>query len=231
VKSLGARVTGRKHIGLGPSPAVGGRPLRLDPNRGRQMLSGYIAWAAAMAVGIVVIARVRPLPKMLLALVALAHAAFVISVAIFPIPIDSELIEPARQIGWSGFAATSVDLTPFETIRRSLRSGLGSYQFTQALQNLFVLSPLGLFAPVLWPRLRTWAAFVPVAIVVGCSIEIAQLAISVVLGFPYRSIDIDDAILNTLGIVVLFALYRLVLGLISAMAGPGKPMPTGAAPE
>jgi glycopeptide antibiotics resistance protein len=194
------------------------------------MLSGYIAWAAAAAVGIVVIARVRPFPKMLLALVALAHAAFVVSVAIFPIPIDSELIEPARQIGWSGFAATSVDLTPFETIRRSLRSGVGSYQFTQALQNLFVLSPFALYAPVLWPRLRTWAAFVPVAIVVGCSIEITQLAISVVLGSPYRSIDID-AILNTLGIVVLFALYRLVLGLISAMAGPGKPMPTGAAPE
>jgi glycopeptide antibiotics resistance protein len=186
---------------------------------------------AAGAIAIVLAYRVRPLPRMFLALMALAHISFVASVAILPLPIDPDIVEAGRRTGWTGFAAMSVDLTPFETIRRSMRAGVGSYQFTQALQNVFVLSPFALYAPLLWSRLRAWGPFLLVSIAVGWSIEIVQLTISIALGFPYRSIDIDDAILNTLGIVVLFAVYRLILGLISAMAGPGRPMPTGAAPE
>lgn len=50
---------------------------------------------------------------------------------------------------------------------------------------------------------------VPLALIVGCSGEAIQLVISLLLGYPYRSIDINDAILNTLGIFIGYALFRV----------------------
>jgi hypothetical protein len=56
-------------------------------------------------------------------------------------------------------------------------------------------------------------------IVGGVSIEAAQLAISAMLGFAYRAIDIDDVILNAIGI----AIGWLVLGAALARRGPPAP--------
>ena len=194
------------------------------------MLNGWIAWLVAAAMAFLFAAAVRPLPRTLLAVVALAHVAFVVSVAIFPIPVDADLTRLARERGWTGNAATFVNLTPFETIRQSLLSGIGSHEFTQAVQNVFVLSPVAVYAPLLWRSARSWAAFVPVAIIAGCSIEIGQLAVSIVLGFPYRSIDIDDAILNSLGIVIVFVLYRAGTALMEATRQQ-RASPTAASSE
>ena len=68
---------------------------------------------------------------------------------------------------------------------------------------------------MLVPRLRSWRTFVPVAIVVGGSIEAAQLAMSFVVGFRYRTIDIDDWILNTVGLLIGFAVWRLWRSLVA----------------
>ena len=192
------------------------------------MLNDSIAWLVAAAVATLVAAIVRPLPRTLVALIALGHVAFVVSVAIFPIPVDHDVTRLSRLTGWTAIATKFVEVTPFETIGQSLRSGLGSYEFTQAVQNLFVLSPFALYAPLLWPRLLSWAVFLPVALVVGSSIEGAQLVVSLALGFPYRSIDVDDVILNTAGIVIAFAVYRAVRAITSNTAQPGRTLPTSA---
>ena len=63
------------------------------------------------------------------------------------------------------------------------------------------------------PALRRWSALVPLAIAGGASIELAQAAISGVLGVRYRSIDIDDAILNATGLVLGWLLVVLALRL------------------
>ncbi len=42
----------------------------------------------------------------------------------------------------------------------------------------------------------------------GASIELVQLAISTLLGFRYRSIDVDDAILNGVGLVLGWLVVR-----------------------
>jgi glycopeptide antibiotics resistance protein len=174
------------------------------------VLSGEIVLIGAIPALLLVAARVRPWPRALVALVAVAHIAFVVAVALFPLPVERELIAPARAAGWGGAAAYAVDLVPLETIRRSIRLGFGSYQFIQAAQNVLVLAPFGLYAPVLWPRLRATGRFLPVAVLAGCSIEVAQLVVSLILGFPYRSIDVDDAILNTIGILLAYLAYRTI---------------------
>jgi glycopeptide antibiotics resistance protein len=190
------------------------------------MLNESVPWQIAAAIAILVAAVVRPLPRTLLFLIALAHVALVVSVAVFPIPIDHDLTRLSRLTGWTGNAARFVELTPFETIGHALQSGIGSREFTQTVLNVFVLAPFALYGPLLWPRLSSWAVFLPVALAVGCSIEAAQLVVSLALGFPYRSIDIDDAILNTLGIVLVFALSGAVRTVVVAISPPGEQMPS-----
>ena len=104
---------------------------------------------------------------------------------------------------------------PFRTIGSQLAAGASSAGRTEALLNLFVLAPAGIYLPMLVPRLRSWRTFVPVAIVVGGSIEAAQLAMSFVVGFRYRTIDIDDWILNTVGLLIGFAVWRLWRSLVA----------------
>ena len=57
------------------------------------------------------------------------------------------------------------------------------------------------------PRLRSWRVFLPAALVIGGSIEAAQAAISFLLGFRYRHLDVDDWILNTIGLLLGFAAW------------------------
>jgi glycopeptide antibiotics resistance protein len=53
---------------------------------------------------------------------------------------------------------------------------------------------------------------------IGLCIETIQLLISLALGYPYRIIDINDAILNATGVALGYGAFRLVerLGLTSA---------------
>jgi glycopeptide antibiotics resistance protein len=50
------------------------------------------------------------------------------------------------------------------------------------------------------------------AVMVSFGIEILQLTISTVVGFPYRVFDVDDVILNTTGAALGWAGWRVTLG-------------------
>ena len=100
-----------------------------------------------------------------------------------------------------------VNLVPFDTIRRALHPGAGD-QLRIAVLNLFVLFPAGLYLPFLFVRLRSWPALAALAVAGGASIELGQLATSLVVGHLARSIDVDDVILNTAGLAVGLVLAR-----------------------
>jgi len=72
------------------------------------------------------------------------------------------------------------------------------------LGNIVLFFPLGVMLPLLSPNLRSLAGVLLVAILFSFSIELTQY-ISRHFG-NYRSVDIDDIILNTLGAVLGFAL-------------------------
>jgi glycopeptide antibiotics resistance protein len=76
----------------------------------------------------------------------------------------------------------------------------------QVIGNLIMLFPLGIYLPLLLPRLRQLSGFFVVLVIsflVSLGIEILQLATS------YRSTDIDDVILNTMGACLGFRIYHL----------------------
>ncbi len=76
-----------------------------------------------------------------------------------------------------------------------------------AAGNVALFVPLGILLPLVWRPLRFWRG-IQIAIVLSCSIELLQY-FSRALG-SYRSVDINDVILNVLGAC-------LGLGLVSLL--------------
>ena len=76
----------------------------------------------------------------------------------------------------------------------------------QVVGNFIMLLPLGIYLPVLYRKLRRFPGFFAVLFIclfVSIGIELLQLITS------YRSVDIDDVILNTLGGCFGFIIYQL----------------------
>lgn len=73
------------------------------------------------------------------------------------------------------------------------------------LGNLFLLAPLGMFLPVLHRRYRRLGAVLGTGFLVTLGIEVAQLLLA------YRVFDIDDLILNVLGVFLAFVIFSLLL--------------------
>jgi glycopeptide antibiotics resistance protein len=173
------------------------------------VLGGSVAYLAAIPAVLAVLAMRLGTWRTIVALIAVAHLVILASFALFPLPVDPALIAGGRGFA-SHTAGEALNVVPFRTIAAQLVGRYGTEGRLEALLNLFVLTPAGVYLPILVPRLRTWRAFVPAAIVLGGSIEAAQLAISLVIGFRYRTIDVDDWILNTVGLLIGFAVWQLL---------------------
>ena len=165
------------------------------------MLSGAVVYPAGILVAVLILVLRGMSPRTIIALVAVAHLTILASVALFPLPVDAAIAD-SRAGAADGLPGAAVNLIPFRTIGPVL-AGRGAPGSTlQLVQNTFVLLPAGLYGPLLWPSLRSAWFVVPFVVLGGASIELAQLTISTVLGFRYRSIDVDDAILNAIGLAL-----------------------------
>lgn len=103
-----------------------------------------------------------------------------------------------------------VNLEPFKMFRIYDRFD------KQIVGNFVMLLPLGVYLPFLYRRFRKFAGFFAVTFIsflVSVSIEILQLATN------YRSTDVDDIILNTLGAVAGFLIYQVIRAIISRGQG------------
>ena len=134
-------------------------------------------------------------------LLAVAHLAVLASVALFPIPTGHRFPNPFPD-GW-------INLVPFATIGPVLAGhGTGS-DVSLLILNALVLLPAGIYVPLLVPAALPVRGLIIMTIVGGLSIELAQVVMIAVVGMPYRSIDIDDVILNAIGLVLGWLLMRL----------------------
>jgi len=172
------------------------------------MLDASVVGLVGGAAAIAILALQRPSRWTVVALVGVAHLAILANVAFFPIPVDPEL---ARGAAGRPFPWDSLNLVPLATIGPALSRG-ASGELRIAVLNVFVLFPAGVYLPILFPRLRTPRSLVVTAVVGGASVELVQLAISLALGFLYRTVDIDDVILNTAGLGLGLLAGRLAVG-------------------
>ena len=178
---------------------------------------GYAAAGTAAIWVLSVLAR-RPLRPAGIG-VALA-ALFVIFLGIHPFP------DAARLDCTAGGAR--IILAPFDFMRgyvhwwkwdRSLGTALHSLSILAPFMNLVLFMPLGM---ALAGAGRRWTGALAVGAGVTLFIEIAQLtALFGIYPCRYRHFETGDLILNTLGVMLGFALMRLWLTRRAASGQPG----------
>lgn len=99
------------------------------------------------------------------------------------------------------------NLTPFKEIRRFIVYrhvvGIQSF-FLNIVGNIVGFMPFGFFLPVISRRSRHWYNTVLLSYLFSLSIETIQLV------FKVGSFDVDDMILNTLGGMLGYILYKIV---------------------
>ncbi|MEK4228175.1 VanZ family protein [Solibacillus sp. FSL H8-0538] len=145
--------------------------------------------------------------------------------SLYAIAISSQTIIPHWSIGVDSETGKlfvdmhlrqykSYNFVPFSTIEMYF-VGVGDTASQWSLISVYNLAgnvilfvPIGLFVPLLWQRWRTWLGILMVAIAVPFFIEFIQYFIG-------RSSDVDDLILNAVGIMWGYFVYKLFAAILS----------------
>ena len=131
----------------------------------------------------------------------------VISVTFFPINLFLINNKPSIDFRFSDF----INYIPFKTIS----SAIDRHLYIQVLGNLLLLFPLGIYySLVKKQQLGSFRGFIKIFTVgftLSLFIETVQLIISLTLGVPERIFDVDDLLLNTLGMLIGYLFFRLYL--------------------
>jgi glycopeptide antibiotics resistance protein len=94
------------------------------------------------------------------------------------------------------------NVVPFTTLRIYLANLDSPFWQAQAVGNVLLLLPLGLFGPLAVPWLGRWWRVLLLAALFSACIELIQLAV------PDRSADVDDVLLNALGALLGYFILR-----------------------
>lgn len=128
------------------------------------------------------------------------YVLFAVDRVFFPIRIG-ELYVAARvtpeQFLWA------INLIPFKFDF----SELPNIVLRQIFQNILLTVPFGFginFVASVRGRRILW-----LALAVGLGIEAVQLVIGLVIGYPYRIIDINDVLLNGLGVLIGYGIFQV----------------------
>ena len=141
--------------------------------------------------------RIRKKPVFLAREILLAaFAAFLLALASQTIlPSHTwEISHPAWETAYTRISlGLSVNLIPFRTIQSYLNRGNSSLSLINLGGNIILFIPIGFVPPLLWKRWKRGWKTVGIGFLSSMGIEIIQLFIG-------RSVDIDDILLNTLGV-------------------------------
>jgi len=100
--------------------------------------------------------------------------------------------------------AWGVNLVPFRTIRNYLKySGLW-HTLTNILGNVIIFIPIGILLPMIYTRYRKLSNILKISLALTFFIEFIQFFIG-------RSVDIDDLMLNVVGSVLGFVIWKYYL--------------------
>jgi len=81
--------------------------------------------------------------------------------------------------------------------------------------NILLTVPFGFSLPFLF---RIKPSYFPLlAVLVGLSTELMQLIVSLIIGGNYRSVDINDALLNAIGVLIGCGLFKGVVRVFSLL--------------
>lgn len=112
----------------------------------------------------------------------------VLGLTVFPIPYQGAEI----------FESVPNNFIPFKTIMSTLQMGLTVTAFLQIAGNVLIAAPYGVVLGITMRKSsKIWLLLLP--LLFPLVIELLQFIIGTAIGYNYRSVDIDDFILNALG--------------------------------
>lgn len=130
------------------------------------------------------------------------YAIWIASVAFFPLYFGGEELDLGM---WHSF-----NLVPLRSFVDSLSGGPSARYLVRVHGgNLLLLAPFTLLGAILWPGLRRWWKALLVGLGASLFIELTQLALRTVSDPPYRTVDIDDVILNTIGALLGYGVFTV----------------------
>lgn len=131
----------------------------------------------------------------------IVYLTLVASVTLFPLPVSRGL----------SYEFNTVNFVPFRSIAVTIQMNLHEPKqiFLQIFGNIILFFPLGILLQVIGKNKKGRNLLIAVGIAVF--IEAFQGIYGwIVCGAPYRTVDIDDVILNTLGYWLGSAFYSIV---------------------
>lgn len=147
----------------------------------------------------------------LIASLFFVYALAVVQVTFFPMYVVLYAFDPY-----------DANLVPLVGILRMLQYP-SPLALVNLVGNLALLAPLGIFLPVLLPQVRRAGQVLAIGFLVSLGIEIFQLVLMI------RIFDVDDLLLNSLGVLLGYAVfvlfYRapLISRLVTRFAGSPRP--------
>ena len=149
--------------------------------------------------------RVFSLQRHIIIFLLFLYFNAVIAITLFPIPFDSRFIAFNVEHG----IGRKFNFVPFMFIK-DLISNI-SRDRIPVFGNMVLLFPLGYLVPIIFKKINNLIKAALVGLVIAISIETLQFIISYFLGFRYRSVDVDDLILNTTGTVIGYLMLILTI--------------------
>lgn len=149
----------------------------------------YLFGAIGLVLGLVIafLLKAKPL-KILFWSVFYVYIIVVLGLTLFPIPYQ----------GAELFDSVPNNFIPFRTIISTLQMGLTVTAFIQIAGNILIAAPYGVVLDLtMRKRNKIWLFLFP--LLFPLVIELLQFIIGLAIGYNYRSVDIDDFVLNALG--------------------------------
>lgn len=134
---------------------------------------------------------------------------------LFPLPVQKELIEDSIKYGFE----YQNNFIPFTTIRIAFKNyfEFGVNSIIDIIFQIIIYIPFGLYFPILFSEKIKIISIIKYGFSFSIGIKIIQYLINLILGFNYRSINIDEVILTIIGIVIGYFIYIICEKIIKKM--------------
>lgn len=136
------------------------------------------------------------------------------SICFFPIPYDNNLLIDLREHNYG----VHNNFIPFTTIYNEIKdifvSGSLYNFFVQAIGNILLFTPLGFTVYFYLEKRKRLLKSCLIIAFVSISIESFQAFFNYAIDFNYRSVDIDDIILNCSGGLIGYVVAKWLISLL-----------------
>ncbi len=134
------------------------------------------------------------------------YIVIVLSLTVFPLPFERFKTPQEDGINVTPILNTVRDLLQILSTKPEHETEFIEHSFQNLFGNIILFMPLGMFLPILSNRYHYLSKVIVIALACSISIELTQL---VIRQFKiYRSVDIDDVILNTSGAILGYVLIN-----------------------